>query len=118
MLRTIRSPINGVVVDVMRRPGEFGAISFKDPIMTLAEIHPLHVEAILPSTMYGKISLGQRAQVVPEQPIGGRYETAVTVVDRVVDAASGTMGVRLELANPKGAIPAGVRCRVQFMGEG
>jgi len=118
MLRTIRSPINGVVVDVMRRPGEFGAISFKDPIMTLAEIHPLHVEAILPSTMYGRITLGQRALVLPEQPIGGRYETAVSVVDRVVDAASGTMGVRLELANPKGAIPAGVRCRVQFMGEG
>jgi RND family efflux transporter MFP subunit len=114
-LRTIRSPITGVVVDVMRRPGEFGAISFKDPIMTLAEIHPLHVEAIVPSNMYGKVTLGQRALVMPEQPIGGNYRTSVTVVDRVVDAASGTMGVRLELANPKGAIPAGVRCRVRFL---
>ncbi len=117
-LRTIRSPINGVVVDVMRRPGEFGAISFKDPIMTLAEIHPLHVEAILPSNMYGKVTLGQRALVMPEQPIGGKYPTSVTVVDRVVDAASGTMGVRLELANPRGAIPAGVRCRVRFLETG
>jgi membrane fusion protein, multidrug efflux system len=117
-LRTIRSPINGVVVDVVRRPGEFGAISFKDPIMTLAEIHPLHVEAILPSNMYGKVTLGQRALVMPEQPIGGKYPTSVTVVDRVVDAASGTMGVRLELANPRGAIPAGVRCRVRFLEAG
>jgi RND family efflux transporter MFP subunit len=114
-LRTVRSPITGVVVDVMRRPGEFGAISFKDPIMTLAEIHPLHVEALLPAKMYGKVRFGQRAVVMPEQPIGGRYQTTVTVVDRVVDAASGTMGVRLELANPKGAIPAGVRCRVDFL---
>ena len=113
-LRTIRSPISGVVVDVMRRPGEFGAISFKDPIMTLAEIHPLHVEAILPSSMYGRVKPGQRALVMPEAPIGGQYPTTVTVVDRVVDAASGTLGVRLELANAKGTIPAGVRCRVRF----
>ena len=113
-LRTVRSPITGVVVDVMRRPGEFGAISFKDPILTLAEIHPLHVEAVLPSKMYGKIRTGQRAVVRPEAHIGGRYQTTVTVVDRVVDAASGTVGVRLELPNPKGEIPAGVRCRVDF----
>lgn len=116
-LRTIRSPISGVVVDVMRRPGEFGAITFKDPILTLAEIDPLHVEAVLPAKMYGKIRNGQRAVVMPEPPIGGRYTTRVSVVDRVVDAGSGTLGVRLELANPKGAIPAGVRCRVSFLDD-
>jgi hypothetical protein len=36
------------------------------------------------------------------------------VVDRVFDASSGTFGVRLELPNPNGAIPAGVRCKVEF----
>jgi RND family efflux transporter MFP subunit len=113
-MRTIRSPVSGVVVEVMRKPGEFGAISFKDPIMRLAEINPLHVEAILPAMMYGKVKRGQRAVVVPESPIGGRHEIRVTVVDPVIDAASGTLGVRLELPNPKGRIPAGVRCRVEF----
>lgn len=114
-LRTIRSPVKGVVVEVMRKPGEFGAISFKDPIMKLAEIDPLHVEAILPSSMYGKVRRGQHAVVTPEAPIGGRYETTVAIVDPVIDAASGTLGVRLLLPNRKGAIPAGVRCRVQFL---
>lgn len=114
-MRTIRSPVNGVVVEVMRKPGEFGAISFKDPIMRLAEIDPLHVEAILPSSMYGKVQRGQRAVVEPEASIGGRYETTVAIVDPVIDAASGTLGVRLLLPNRKGAIPAGVRCRVQFL---
>ncbi len=113
-LRTIRSPVNGVVVEVMRKPGEFGAITFKDPILKLAEIDPLHVEVILPVSMYGKVAAGQRATVMPEVPVGGRYPTVVKIVDRVVDAASGTIGVRLELANHKGAIPAGVRCRVEF----
>jgi RND family efflux transporter MFP subunit len=113
-LRTVRSPFTGVVVEVMRKPGEFGAITFKDPIMRLAEIDPLYVEAILPASMYGKVKRGQRAVVVPEQPAGMRYETTVSVVDPVVDAASGTIGVRLELPNRAGAIPAGVRCRLRL----
>jgi multidrug efflux pump subunit AcrA (membrane-fusion protein) len=36
------------------------------------------------------------------------------VVDRVVDAASGTFRVRLELANPGNRIPAGIKCAVRF----
>ncbi len=113
-LRTIRSPFAGVVVEVLLRPGEFGAISFKDPIIKLAELDPLHVEVVLPVGLYGQVKTGQRATVQPEKPVGGSYETAVTVVDRVVDAASGTFGVRLELPNRKYGLPAGVRCRVRF----
>lgn len=113
-LRTIRSPFSGVVVEVMLKPGEFGAITFKDPIMKLAEIDPLNVEVLLPVAMYGKVRVGQHATVSPEEPVGGQYQTTVKVIDRVVDAASGTFGVRLELPNPKRTIPAGVRCHVQF----
>jgi len=114
-MRTIRSPLNGVVVEVLLKPGEFGAITFKDPIMKLAEIDPLHVEVVLPLNQYGQVKPGQKASVMPEAPVGGRYDTTVTLVDKVIDAASGTFGVRLELRNRKFDIPAGVRCRVQFL---
>ena len=113
-MRTIRSPFTGVVVEVLLRPGEFGAITFKDPILKLAEIDPLHVEVILPVSLYGKVKPKQRATVMPEQPVGGRYDTVVRIVDKVVDAASGTFGVRLELPNKEFALPAGVRCKVEF----
>ena len=113
-LRTIRSPFSGVVVEVLLKPGEFGAITFKDPIMKLAEVSPLHVEVLLPVTLFGKVRVGQPAIVSPEAPIGGSYKTAIKVVDRVIDAASGTFGVQMELPNSDRAIPAGVRCRVQF----
>jgi len=113
-MRSIRSPLSGVVVEVMLKPGEFGAITFKDPIMKLAEIDPLHVEVVLPVSQYGLVKAGQKASVMPEAPVGGRYETTVKLVDKVLDAASGTFGVRLELSNRKFEIPAGVRCRVQF----
>jgi hypothetical protein len=32
----------------------------------------------------------------------------------MLDAASGTFGVRLRLANPGNRIPAGIKCRVKF----
>ncbi|MGH8632443.1 MAG: efflux RND transporter periplasmic adaptor subunit [Burkholderiales bacterium] len=113
-LRTIRSPFSGVVVEVMQKPGEFATSNLKDPILKLAEIDPLNVEVVLPVGLYGRVKIGQRAVVIPENPVGGRHSATVKVVDRVIDAASGTFGVRLELPNRNRAIPAGARCRVQF----
>ncbi|MEO8132398.1 MAG: efflux RND transporter periplasmic adaptor subunit [Betaproteobacteria bacterium] len=114
-MRTIRSPLSGIVVEVMLKPGEFSSSNLKEPILKLAEVDPLYVEVILPVTMYGKIKNGQHAQVVPEQPIGGSYDAVVKVVDRVIDAASGTFGVRLQLPNPNYRIPAGIKCRAKFL---
>lgn len=44
------------------------------------------------------------------------HRARVTVVDRVVDAASGTFGVRLALPNPGHRIPAGLKCKVRLPG--
>jgi hypothetical protein len=38
----------------------------------------------------------------------------VVIADRVVDAASGTFGIRVELPNPKLVLPAGLKCKVRF----
>ena len=40
----------------------------------------------------------------------------VIVVDRVIDAASNSFRVRLELPNPDNALPPGLRCKVEFEG--
>ena len=113
-LRTIRSTVDGVVIKRHFSPGEYADTR---PILDLAQIDPLHVEVFVPVSMFGRIPLGMRAQVMPEQPVGGSYEASVTVVDPVIDAASGTFGVRLELPNPDSALPAGLNCRVRFPTE-
>jgi RND family efflux transporter MFP subunit len=112
--RSIRSPVNGVVVEIRLQPGELMSSNQKDPIMTIVEIDPLNVELVLPVSQFGKVKAGQLAEVRPEEPVGGLYPARVEVVDRVLDAASGTFGVRLRLPNPGGRIPAGVKCRVRF----
>lgn len=109
--RTMRSPVAGVVTERILSPGEFVRGT---AILKLAQIHPLRVEVIAPVMLLGKISVGMRAEVLPEAPVGGSYPATVTVVDRVVDAASGTFGVRLELPNPAYRLPAGLKCKVRF----
>ena len=107
----IISPIDGVVVERYLSSGEYVE---EQPILKLAQIHPLNVEVILPVKMYLSIRVGTRAVVRPEAPLGGQYAVEVKVVDKVVDAASGTFGVRLELPNPKYQLPAGLKCKVIF----
>jgi RND family efflux transporter MFP subunit len=113
--RRLRSPFNGVVTERLQHVGEIAQIGeTARAILRLAQTHPLRVEVILPVAMYGKVRAGARATVEAEAPLSGRYQATVAIVDRVVDSASGTFGVRLELPNPKGEIPAGVKCRVSF----
>jgi RND family efflux transporter MFP subunit len=112
--RSIKSPVNGMVVEVMLRPGELMSSNQKDPIMKLVEIDPLNVELVLPLSQFNKIKVGQRAEVFPEEPVGGNHSARVEIVDRMVDAASGTFGVRLRLPNPGNRIPAGVKCKARF----
>lgn len=110
--RTLRSPIDGVVVERLLLPGEYR--NEQSPILTLAQINKLRVEVFVPTAYYGQIHNATTAQVRPEAPIGGDYTATVTVVDRVLDAASGTFGVRLALPNPDLRLPAGIRCKVRF----
>lgn len=110
-LRTLRTPVDGVVIDRLLEPGEFAE---QQAILEVAELDPLHVEVFVPIGLYRRIVPGSRAAVSPEEPIGGRHDAIVRVVDPVADAASGTFRVRLELANPDLRIPAGVGCRISF----
>ena len=112
--RSITSPVNGVVVDVLLRPGELMSSNQKDAIMRIAEIDPLNVELVLPVSQYGRVQVGQLADVLPEEPVGGSHRAQVEIVDPVIDAASGTFGVRLRLPNPGNRIPAGIKCRLRL----
>lgn len=110
-LRTIKSPVSGVVVERFMHPGEFPK---QEKILKIAQIDPLRVEVYAPVAMLGKVTVGKTVFVKPESPMSGEYSAKVTVVDRVVDAASGTFGIRLELPNHELKLPAGLKCSVRF----
>jgi RND family efflux transporter MFP subunit len=109
---TIYSPITGVVVERFLSAGEHVE---DQPILQLAQIDPLNVEVFAPVELLGTIKVGMPANVTPEKPMDTVYKARVKIVDRVVDAASGTFGVRLQLPNSKYGIPAGLKCKVRFL---
>ena len=108
--RTVKSPITGVVVERLKSPGEFVEA---EPIVKLAQIDPLRVEVVAPVSLFGSIKPGMRAEIRPEA--SGVFNGTVSIVDRVVDAASGTFGVRVELPNPDHRLPGGLKCRIRFL---
>ena len=83
-------------------------------VVRIAQVPPLKIDVIAPLSLFGQIKVGQAALVSPEDPIGGVHEATVKVVDPLIDAASGTFRIRLELPNEDMSIPSGIRCRVQF----
>lgn len=110
-LRSLASPITGVVVERAVAPGE---LVRDGVILTLAKVDPLRVEVVLPVDAWGSVRAGDMVEVLPVEPVGGSYSARVSVVDPVVDAASGTFGVVIELPNPDYRLPAGLRCTARF----
>jgi membrane fusion protein, multidrug efflux system len=114
-LRTIVSTIDGIVTERNLYAGEYAGEN--TPILKAATIDPLNVEVIVPLKLFGSIKKGMKAEVHPEEPVGGTYLGEVVIVDKVMDAASGTFGVRVELANKDYKLPAGLKGKVQFPGN-
>jgi len=109
--RTVRSPVDGVVVERLVQAGE---LVTDNPIATIAELDSLRVEVVLPSRLFGSLGKGDTAQLYLEFSGGMPVPATVEVVDQLLDTRSGTFGVRLGVSNPNRSIAAGQRCRVAF----
>lgn len=108
-LRIAYSPASGVITERHFGAGEYVSV---DPVVSLATLDPLHVDLLLPAGYFGRVKKGDRLLVHPEAPVNGEYEAKVSIVDPLVDPASGTFRVRLVLPNPGVTLPAGIRCSV------
>lgn len=113
-LRTLISPFDGVVVDRLLNPGDLAESgSGRKAVLKIAQTDPLKVDVVLPAALFGQVKVNQAANVV--SVVGGaKYEAKVNLVDRVIDAASGTFVVRLELPNRDLSVPIGSRCTAEF----
>jgi RND family efflux transporter MFP subunit len=109
--RSINAPIAGVVVERFMSPGEFVD---QKPILRIAAIDPLRVDVLVPAVAFGQVEVGMKGAVMPELLQKREHLAVVKTVDRVIDAATTTFRVRLELPNPGGTLPAGLRCKVDL----
>lgn len=112
--RDIRSPISGVVIRRLVSVGEYvGA----DPVMELVSLNPLYAEVVMRADRYGQIHEGMKVDVALQGSAAASDSAVrgvVTVVDRVIDAASSTFGFRVQVDNPDLKLPAGLKCHIVF----
>jgi cobalt-zinc-cadmium efflux system membrane fusion protein len=113
-LRTLRSPISGVVVE---RYSNLGERVDDRPVLRIASIDPLRVSLMIPIAQYGQIKEGDIMTIRPELPGVNAINATVRYVDKVVDAASNTFRVRLVLPNPDHRLPGGLRCKADMVAK-
>lgn len=108
----VRAPMDGYVEEILLHPGEFATPDH--PILRLAQLDPLHVQAFLPAALYPQVTLGTKVRIRPESMTGADLVSEVTAIDHVLDTASLTFGIEADLPNPDGKLPAGQRCTLRL----
>ena len=99
--RKIVAPISGVVVAVMRRPGEW--VHPGDTVVRVLRIDRLRVEAFLPGDKVAHDLTGSRATLAVDLP-GKRREQfsgKIVFVDPEIEPVTGQFRVWAEVANPE-----------------
>lgn len=109
--KTVRSPIDGFVIKHFKQVGEYVE---DQPIMRVAQLDPLTVQAVVPLELRSRIAKSMRALVYPDTPGVEPVEAEVAVIDQIADAATGTFGIQLTLPNPHYEILSGVKCTLNF----
>ena len=84
------------------------------PMIRVAVVDPLRVQVVLPSSMYGRVTMGAAVTITPELANTSAVTASVLLIDKILDAASNTFRVTLRLPNPGNTLPAGLRCRADF----
>jgi len=53
-------------------------------------------------------------EIRPSMPVNSSYKATVSIVDRIIDAASGSFSIRLALPNPDEKLIGGTKCIALF----
>jgi RND family efflux transporter MFP subunit len=105
----IMSPIDGRVEEVFIEAGE--SVNALDKVIRLVQTDPLWIDAAIPMVPAASLKPGSTMTVEFPAPNPMSVKGKVAFIAAVADAASSTIKVRIEVANPAGR-PAGEQVRV------
>jgi RND family efflux transporter MFP subunit len=111
-LRTLKSPIDGVVAKVHLEEREFVSAP-NSVVLTVVQLNPLRIVFPLPTAAAVRLRKDQTVTVrFPEldQDATGKIE----IVSPITDAESGLVRVKVLVADPEGRYRSGIRAIVNF----
>lgn len=111
---TVRAPISGYLIEKNLVLG--GAFEAGERLYRIAALDPIWIEADVYAAEAADIVIGEPVTArLPALP-GRVFETRVAFLQPVLDAATRTLRVRLELANPDHALRPEMHADVEFEG--
>jgi RND family efflux transporter MFP subunit len=107
----VRAPIAGVIE--LRRVQLGQTVKQGDLLFRIGDPDTLRAELLLPESRLGTVRVGQRVRIIPAAGSPPRF-VEVTRVHPLVDPASGTFRVVIDIDNRRGEMHGGVSARVVF----
>ncbi len=119
---TIRSPINGVVLEKLVDPNELvtpqsfgGTRGPSTALMAVADPKDLQVEIDVNEADLSKISLNQKCRVSPEAYPDKVYNGYVAEIAPEADRAKGTLQIKVQIQNPDKFLTPELSAKVDFL---
>jgi HlyD family secretion protein len=119
---TIRSPINGVVLEKLVDPNELvvpqsfgGTRGPSTALIALADTKDLQVEIDLNEADLSKISLNQKCRVSPEAYPDKAYEGYVAEIAPEANRAKGTLQIKVQIREPDKFLTPELSAKVEFL---
>jgi len=110
--KTIRSPINGIVVKKYKQTGEMA--TQQTPLLEVIDIDTVDVVFYLAPALRKTVSEGASVRVKVQELDGAEFEGKVNFVDPRNDAASGLVRVKVKVENKDHRIKAGMKGIADF----
>lgn len=103
---SIRSPIDGVVTIRYIELGQ--RVTVNQALFQVADFDPLRAKIHVPEKDMGQIFAGQRAKITVESEPGLEFPGVVRMISPVVDPASGTAKVTIDIDDKQGKLKPGM----------
>ncbi len=119
---TIRSPINGVVLEKLVSPNELvmpqsfgGTRGPSTALLAVADPKDLQVEIDVNEADLSKVALGQKCRVSPEAYPDKSYGGVVAEVAPEADRAKGTLQIKVQILEPDHFLTPELSAKVEFL---
>lgn len=109
----IRSPIEGVVSRRLIKVGN--TVNAQEEAFVVTSLDPLQAVLYVPERELSKLAAGQPAFIAADAVRGQRFEGRVARISPVIDAATGTVRVTVEIDGAKSPLKPGMFARVSVV---